>query len=586
MAAIPTPGPSLDPTRLTFLVGAGISIDPPTRLPSGLALTNQAFASLFLPDVFDATGARTADGAQTTVAHLHQTMSIVDRDGNPAPLRLEVLLGAAAQAGPGPIAQLLHDVIDAPPNPNHEAIGALTALGARVLTTNFDTCIERSASAQGRAVVHHLHQALEDPADVPRLGAFFSTIERGFPDAMTALLDDVLQSTDQLVVAGYSGSDHFDVNRYFSELSFRGLRLDHLRVRWLTHGSGPSAGGLSAITGWLTDVGATVSEEHVLTTDVLADVATAFGATVLPPTGSARPPTPPPDLDLAARQRNTYALYQAIGYPKGSLELIDQAGLTPGIEEATAIAWSEGRYTSARRQWEAWTPPDEAGRLRRLERIGGCLWAQGRLIPAWRRLSAMAPDARAALQSGDEHLVDIALGWADTSARCLAHMDRTELRLLPKRRIRRELLAALPDIEHLPFHTRERVREIRTRLEHGENSAEGAEVAAHTVDSMREAGNLAGYLNYRHRVLRDAAAAGHPFPTQDYVDLAEHMQAIGASGDATRVPFIPGGADAFTVKDMHRAFAVTEFGRWQQTRVLARLTLTHLLHRGRRYLSH
>ena len=119
------------------------------------------------------------------------------------------------------------------------------------VTTNFDECVEQASGwsipvhvfdpETGRVRVRYgpedadwglikLHGTIGDGA--PKLGATIEKLTPGLAISAQELLDRAFSNADFVVVAGYSGSDHFDVNRYLQ------LKLNQrfkARLLWLQH---------------------------------------------------------------------------------------------------------------------------------------------------------------------------------------------------------------------------------------------------------------------------------------------------------------------------------------------------------------
>jgi hypothetical protein len=218
--------------------GAGISIDPPTCLPSGLELTNTLVK--YLMD----------DTSAENVLTMFKDHSAVT--GRPAP-RLEHLLSIAIRAN-DQAAQLLEIFRSVVPNRMHYVLAEqITRQRGWAVTTNFDECVER---ASGWSIPVHVFDPDTDglrvrygPEDADwglikvhgtigdgagKLGATIEQLAPGLTAPTQQLLDRVFSKADFVVVAGYSGSDHFDINRYLQ------LKLNQrfkARLLWLQHSS-------------------------------------------------------------------------------------------------------------------------------------------------------------------------------------------------------------------------------------------------------------------------------------------------------------------------------------------------------------
>jgi hypothetical protein len=226
------------PGRVIPIFGAGISIDQPTELPDGTQLTRALVRHLLHE--------RTAEELLKIFSeHSH----VLDRD---VP-RLEHLLSATANVASG--AKQLLKVFDVEPNRNHHILARhLIEKQCWAITTNLDECVEK---AGGKKIPVHIFDSDADDrrvlygdkgadwgliklhgtiAEGPKnLVATLENLTPGLPEPLRDLLDHVLSTADIVLVAGYSASDHFDVNDFFrSRLNQTSYRVDLL---WLDHRS-------------------------------------------------------------------------------------------------------------------------------------------------------------------------------------------------------------------------------------------------------------------------------------------------------------------------------------------------------------
>jgi hypothetical protein len=564
LSATTSPDPT-DPASIVVWCGAGISAAAPTLLPLGIPLTNQALDELCIT------------GTKDTLAEVANVLGLIDPDGNPIPPRLEVVLGAAIAEAPKAVFSELAPVVSAVPNAVHQRIAGVVRAGGRVLTLNFDTCIEQVLVGRPAGEVPevvHVHGAMRTMADLEALGAFFHVIERGLPQAMAGLVDRTLEAADEVWIVGYSASDFFDVRPHIESLAARGVDLSGVRVVWLVHDSKPPV-ELDAYASWFRDAGAVFEVLDGWTDALLDQLMDRHG---IASAALASPSIPPPPVAPAAeatdeeRGRVTARLYRALGYTKGLAQLIDTGAVPSTDEDLGRIAWAEGRYSDSRRAYRRVPVTDRASSMHRIERTGACLWVQGRLIPAAAVLWRNRQVAAECLESLDPDEQREGVNWLDTFVRVLEHMDKTELRLLPKASVRRRLLAMAPtDLGVLPFDLRARLAEAVCWLDGGSGSA-AAQAAAHAArEGMREAASFSGNLNYQHRELRVRPAAERK--AQDYVDLRTRMTEIGAHGDAARVILIPGAAGVLDLGDAIASVALVQFGPWQRLRILGTFSL-------------
>jgi hypothetical protein len=224
------------PERRVFWIGAGVSYPRPSSLPLGIPLTGFALRET-CGTVVESRLLRMWDEAN----------AVAGTPDAPTPLgvvpRLETILGVADEVGTNG-ADCEFDFLrgfrafaDAPFNQNHLHLAALLAGGATVMTVNFDTCVERAFArltgrtdaltrakefgawryrpqgSGGQSAVWHIHGTAED---VTSLGATVRAVKEGLPEDFSRHLDDLLGRGVLLIFLGYSASDSFDVNLYFS----------------------------------------------------------------------------------------------------------------------------------------------------------------------------------------------------------------------------------------------------------------------------------------------------------------------------------------------------------------------------------
>lgn len=220
--------PRFDPTTTSLLVGAGVSIDPPSGIP----------AAALLMDALIEWMARKRPGLRRQFDELR----LPPRRRRPyqgpyATLRFELLLDWLLYFRPEVMEALPAIATRGIPNRWHHWVAALMRDGARVLTTNFDTRIEEACAADGIAM-----RRCVVSEDMPRIDALTRSnlvkLHGTFPSTAVASagaqpvgsLRQIAQSglgygrvaavrrallqllgARTLIVCGYSGWDSFDV---------------------------------------------------------------------------------------------------------------------------------------------------------------------------------------------------------------------------------------------------------------------------------------------------------------------------------------------------------------------------------------
>lgn len=218
------------PGKIALFVGAGVSMNSPTCLPSGADLTTALLNHLL--------DKRAAD---EILSVFRQCSSVIGRQ---LP-RLEHILDIACnrakiepQAPNSDPRNLLRLFENRTPNSLHRLIARfLIEKRSWVITTNFDECIEHEYSEMcGKDVPVHVIRSEKpslDPLDyasqaewglvklhgtirhgVDELGSTLSDLVPRLPPQFRELLTRIFESVDLVVVAGYSGTDHFDVNAW------------------------------------------------------------------------------------------------------------------------------------------------------------------------------------------------------------------------------------------------------------------------------------------------------------------------------------------------------------------------------------
>lgn len=241
------PGPS------ALFVGAGISIESSTGLPNGAELTRALVHHLLCDDAADEVLSAFLECAPVLGRSLPRLEHVLEKTCNP--------IDYEGFSRPGNPRNLLGLFCDRTPNRNHHLIAEhLRTHRGWCITTNFDDCIERAssfsvpvhvlnASGDGIRVLHSqhgtewglikLHGTIEDGVD--GLWATLADLQFGLPLTIRELLTEVMREVKVVVVAGYSGTDHFDVNHWIREHANVKPKATTPRLIWISHASNKDA---------------------------------------------------------------------------------------------------------------------------------------------------------------------------------------------------------------------------------------------------------------------------------------------------------------------------------------------------------
>lgn len=206
MLSNPLPGLISDhPSEVLFWTGAGISIDPPSCLPSGYQLTKDVVDSFCIPGTWE-----------KIIFYLGRAKySHLDREIKTIP-RLESVLGHIVSLLGSDFLLRLYTLN---PNPNyyHFFFAEHLLQHGKHITMNIDLGIENALCLIGgsdptRSLLHLHGDFREKPSD---LGLTFENISKGLPKNLASQAQYLIDTSNTLVFIGYSGSDFFDVNPFF-----------------------------------------------------------------------------------------------------------------------------------------------------------------------------------------------------------------------------------------------------------------------------------------------------------------------------------------------------------------------------------
>ena len=542
------------PRDILFWTGSGVSLDVPTSLPSGAQLTERVADQFFLPGTLD------------TIRSYYRALEIVDAWGEPRQFpRLEFLLGVAETVYGDDTGEVLSDMGSVKANWLHRFYAEHLALGGKHITANFDEAIEASMPTSSlRKGVIHFHGSY-DPNDMDQLGMTIARIEQGLATGTTEAMRLALREAKVLVVAGYSGSDYFDVDPLIARMAAKG-DISHLSVLWIAHSKTKNGGRVVdasfplPMPRLLASGGCNVWWLEAPTRLVHEHIASLWGADIPDPAVRTRPVWQASwEPEKSQLSEASLQLWHSMGVPRETAALLQSYdGDVPAgrCNVEALVAWLEGRYTDARGHWAACPERTTEEILHNRERIGATLWVSGRLLRAYWVLSR-------AIQYGHKNDVDV-LAPRETISRVVEHMSRTpELRWL-SRLLSRGVEAVLPRPEEAQStHAKVRFSDLQRVTN---EQAPDLDQLGEFVEGLTQVESLNGLLNYRHRQLRDRVAAGESVDGAGYRKQWSQQTAIGAIGDAGRVMFLPGAERVFSWKEMRAATAAIQFSYWQRVR--------------------
>lgn len=569
------------PDATLIWTGAGVSVDPPSGLPSGAELARRVFGAFFSKATYERIAA-------------YYTLLRVPARPTPGPIieddprrvrrmpRLEAALLQAWRVHGDEVFSVLDGFGTVPPNRFHYFFAQHLHAGGDHLTANFDDLTERAANELGypSPVVDHFHGAVGSGPSYAGLGILLDRIEPGFSVEVRQRITRRLQSHRLVVVLGYGGVDFFDVDPFLRSLppgSLSGVRViwvDHadLDVRMVSR-----ADELPHI-GWLRQGGATAVQLQGRTADVCSYLCDQWGLdalrSVVP---STPPPWNPPTVTPSARDRATFEIFRGVGAVHEVRRMLPsvQPTLTElELAEVEAeIAWLEGRYRDARRGWRSVAPASAEAALHRRERTVATFWAQGRRLPAFAlgvvtvASTRRRRDPKNSLLSSEPYIATV-----EDLARITGHVQRSpDTRLVGPllRRIAERYLVTTSEVASSQLRARlvDAASAIGVELPGAGDAPEVAEQV------FQESESLTGVLQYRHGAYRErwqsrpADDAEVMLLVRAYRDLYSHRLVIGALGDGARmVTGLPHARLAFDAAEFRRSLSTLQLApveRWR-----------------------
>lgn len=232
------------PGKVVLMVGAGISIASPTQLPGEHDLTEALLDHLLDNKATSEIKKVFSQCEQWMGRSLPRLEHVLDKAFEPLTIEGVERSGSARE--------LLRIFPHRPPNANHHLIADyLLKHRGWCITTNFDDCIEQAGHHQIPVhiidpdtktfdILHReygedwglikVHGTIEHGCS--GLGVTLSDLEHGLPEAFKTQLQQVTNQADLMVVAEYSGTDHFDIIHWIRE-RWNGDRST--RLVWIDH---------------------------------------------------------------------------------------------------------------------------------------------------------------------------------------------------------------------------------------------------------------------------------------------------------------------------------------------------------------
>lgn len=226
-----------DPRRYVFWCGAGISAESPSKLPLGKEYV-EFILSKFINQSFP-------KELRDKLEKIDSILSNYDiKIGNC--LRLESVISeidliekniAPNFAQKIKFKESLSFFNEGPYNINHWLLAKLVSMGSNVVTTNYDSGIEKAlkeicpnefelkklkegqylleSKDENKGKVFYIHGIAYEPAE---LGITYQTVSRNFAPDLLNSLDSWLENSNYFVFLGYSCGDNYDVETYFESL--------------------------------------------------------------------------------------------------------------------------------------------------------------------------------------------------------------------------------------------------------------------------------------------------------------------------------------------------------------------------------
>lgn len=214
---------TLNVEKIILLVGAGVSILPPTSLPAGQKLTEYCLEK--------ATDKNAATKLVEAWKKINEIIYTVNKFSSSL-IRLEFIIGCMtdvdAEFYKPPFIQGFKRFANVNPNVNHYYLGQILRKGGKIITPNFDCAIERTfdnyqtviesgipAGKTESGIVYHYHGI---GTDYEQLGTTILMIKKGIQKQFGEQLKKWFEEGYSIISVGFSCSDYFDMTPFFENM--------------------------------------------------------------------------------------------------------------------------------------------------------------------------------------------------------------------------------------------------------------------------------------------------------------------------------------------------------------------------------
>lgn len=215
---------SIDVHKLIILAGAGVSIAPPAKLPSGKALTEYYLESCI--------GKELTNEIMQRWRKLNEIIYKINGFESSL-IRLEFIIGCMDEVDiEFKYNQLIagfKQFVNVNPNINHFYLAQLLKRGCKIITPNFDCGIEKvfksycttvrlgiPSNEVKNGIIYHYHGI---GTQYKQLGATISEIKKGLKKEFSNQLKAWFEQGYSIISVGFSCSDYFDMTPFFETLT-------------------------------------------------------------------------------------------------------------------------------------------------------------------------------------------------------------------------------------------------------------------------------------------------------------------------------------------------------------------------------